>query len=79
MLYSLFLTGSIMHFTDPAGSFSKLFFIDPQWLCDMMACVITVKEANRFITPQGVLSKSNALYLFPKDVYSPEFLDRYFR
>lgn len=68
-----------MHFTDPAGNFSKLFFIDPQWLCDMMARVVTIKEINRFITPQGVLTKTNALQLFPRDVYSPEFLDRYFR
>ena len=68
-----------MHFTDTAGNFNKLFFIDPQWLCEMMARVVTVREINPFVDVHGVLTKSNALRLFPKDIYTPEFVDRYFR
>ena len=68
-----------MHFQDPKHNLSSLYFIDPQWLCKMMARVVTVKEINPYITPQGILTTEDALKLFPRDVYPDNFLDRYFR
>lgn len=41
------LPGIILHYATPA--LKHLYFIDPQWLCDMLAHVVTVPEVNRFI------------------------------
>jgi len=39
--------GILLHYDTPA--LSHLYFVDPQWLCDMLAHVVTVPEVNRFI------------------------------
>ena len=40
-------SGVMLHYDTPA--LSHLFFVDPQWLCDMLAHVVTVPEVNNFI------------------------------
>lgn len=37
----------MLHYATPA--LNHLYFVDPQWLCDMLAHVVTVPEVNRFI------------------------------
>ena len=73
---TLFLTdaGSLLHYDDRRHNLHELYFIDPRWLCDMMATVITVKERNSFIQ-QGILHKKHLPFLF-KD---QRFLQRYFK
>ncbi len=39
--------GILLHYATPA--LNHLYFIDPQWLCDMLAHVVTVPEVNRFV------------------------------
>lgn len=39
--------GIMLHYATPA--LSHLYFVDPQWLCDMLAHIVTVPEVNRFI------------------------------
>ena len=39
--------GILLHYATPA--LNHLYFIDPQWLCDMLAHVVTIPEVNRFI------------------------------
>jgi small GTP-binding protein len=39
--------GVMLHYATPA--LSHLYFVDPQWLCDMLAHVVTVPEVNSFI------------------------------
>ena len=72
---TLFLTdaGSLLHYDDRRHNLHELYFIDPRWLCDMMATVITVKERNSFIQ-NGILHKKHLPFLF-KD---QRFLHRYF-
>ena len=72
---TLFLTdaGSLLHYDDRRHNLHELYFIDPRWLCDMMATVITVKERNSFVQ-QGILHKKHLPFLF-KD---QRFLQRYF-
>ncbi|XP_057306115.1 leucine-rich repeat serine/threonine-protein kinase 2-like isoform X1 [Hydractinia symbiolongicarpus] len=72
-------TGSLLHFDDISCNLSHLYFIDPQWLCKMMARVVTVKEINPYIDEFGIMLKENAVHLFPERTYPKEFLDRYFR
>ena len=39
--------GTLLHYEDPL--LSGLYFVDPQWLCDMLAHVVTVREINPFV------------------------------
>ena len=39
--------GIMLHYATPA--LNHLYFVDPQWLCDMLAHIVTVPEVNRFI------------------------------
>ena len=39
--------GTMLHYEDPM--LNNLYFVDPQWLCDMLAHIVTVREINPFI------------------------------
>ena len=39
--------GLLLHYED-SSLLSDLYFVDPQWLCSMLAKVITVQEKNPF-------------------------------
>ena len=36
----------VLHYDD--ATLKDLYFLDPQWLCDMLAHVVTVREINPF-------------------------------
>jgi serine/threonine protein kinase/GTPase SAR1 family protein len=55
--------GSVLHFDDASGKLSNLYFIDPRWLCDMMAVVVTVREKNPYVL-NGILQMSALPHLF---------------
>ena len=40
------LPGILLHFDD--SLLSDLYFVNPQWLCSMLANVVTVQERNPF-------------------------------
>lgn len=44
--------GILLHYDDIQSNLSDLYFLDPQWLCSMMAKVITVKQLT--IVSKGV-------------------------
>ena len=39
--------GTILHYEDPL--LSDFYFIDPQWLCDMLAHIVTVREIGPLV------------------------------
>lgn len=39
--------GTMLHYEDPL--LSDLYFVDPQWLCDMLAHIVTVREINPLV------------------------------
>lgn len=39
--------GTLLHYEDPL--LADFYFVDPQWLCDMLAHIITVREINPFV------------------------------
>ena len=50
-----------MHYNDSA--LRDLFFLDPQWLCDVLASVITIREINPFAT-KGIMKINDLQILF---------------
>ena len=45
--------GSLLHYDDIQSNLSDLFFVDPQWLCSLMAKIITIKQLT-LISAKGV-------------------------
>lgn len=39
--------GVLLHYDDP--SLHGLYFLDPQWLCDMLAHVVAIRDVNPFV------------------------------
>ena len=48
--------GVLLHYPDMKSKLSQLFFLDPEWLCCLMAQIVTVTEVNPLIDEQGVSS-----------------------
>lgn len=65
------MTGVLLHYDDPL--LRDLYFLDPQWLCDMLAHVVTVREVNPHINngKNAVRMLLESLFLpyhfFPRD------------
>ena len=55
--------GILLHYNDHLRGLNNLYFIDPVWLADMLAEVITVPEKNSFVH-NGILKESNMAFVF---------------
>lgn len=53
----------LLHYNDHLRGLSNLYFIDPIWLADMLAEVITVPERQNFVH-SGILKESNVPFIF---------------
>lgn len=53
--------GVLLHYDD--ATLRDLYFLDPQWLCDMLAHVVTVREINPFART-GVMKMDDLQHLF---------------
>ncbi|KAF6207493.1 hypothetical protein GE061_015939 [Apolygus lucorum] len=60
---TLFLheNGVLLHYED--STLKDLYFLDPQWLCDMLAHVVTVREINPFAR-NGVMRLDDLKHVF---------------
>ena len=45
--------GTLLHYEDPL--LSDLYFMDPQWLCDMLARIVTVRDSINPLVSDGRL------------------------
>ncbi|XP_078595563.1 leucine-rich repeat serine/threonine-protein kinase 2-like isoform X5 [Branchiostoma floridae x Branchiostoma japonicum] len=72
-------SGVLLHYDDPALQLKDLYFIDPEWLCQMMAQVVTVREGNPFVNNKGILKKSDVRNLFKGGAFPPELIPQYLR
>lgn len=52
-----------MHYNDPNQDLQDFYFLDPSWLCDLMARVVTLKEANPHIE-NGILHRDKFQFIF---------------
>ncbi|XP_063703322.1 leucine-rich repeat serine/threonine-protein kinase 1 isoform X2 [Culicoides brevitarsis] len=53
--------GVLLHYDD--ATLRELYFLDPQWLCDMLAHVVTVREINPFART-GIMKMDDLQLLF---------------
>nr|XP_018906420.1 PREDICTED: leucine-rich repeat serine/threonine-protein kinase 1 isoform X2 [Bemisia tabaci] len=60
---TLFLheNGVLLHYDD--ATLKDLYFLDPQWLCDMLAHVVTIREINPFART-GVMKLDDLKHVF---------------
>jgi GTPase SAR1 family protein len=74
---SLFLTdvGSLLHYDDRGHNLHELYFIDPQWLCEMMSKVVT-KESNSFVK-SGILYSKDIPMLFKDKQFPWQYFEQY--
>lgn len=56
--------GVILHYDD--ATLRDYYFLDPQWLCDMLAHVVTVREINPFART-GIMNMDDLGLLFRSD------------
>ena len=54
--------GVLLHYNDLQTKLSELYFLDPEWLCALMAQIITLKQIS-FINEKGV-SKIQRIFIF---------------
>ncbi len=40
----MYIAGILLHYDDV--NLQDIYFLDPQWLCDMLASVVTIREVN---------------------------------
>lgn len=53
--------GVLLHYNDT--TLRDFYFLDPQWLCDMLAQVVTIKEINPFVKC-GIMKIDDINHLF---------------
>jgi len=46
--------GVLLYYSDLKTKLSELYFLNPEWLCSLMAQIITIPEINPFISKDGV-------------------------
>ena len=76
--YVLFLTsvGSLLHYNDHKRKLNELYFIDPQWLCDLLSKVITTKERNPYIH-NGILHSRDIPVVFGDQQFPWQYFEHY--
>lgn len=55
--------GVILHYDD--ATLRDFYFVDPQWLCDILAHVITIREINPF-AKHGIMKLDDLQHIFKK-------------
>lgn len=60
--------GVLLHYDD--ATLKDLYFLDPQWLCDMLAHVVTIREINPFART-GVMKLDDLKHVFKASNIGP--------
>lgn len=63
-----YTSGVLLHYDD--ATLKDLYFLDPQWLCDMLAHVVTIREINPFART-GVMKLDDLKHVFKASNIGP--------
>ncbi len=63
--------GVILHYNDYLKGLNNLYFIDPVWLADMLAHIITVPQKQNFVH-NGILRETHLKFIFRGNRQYPE-------
>lgn len=62
------ILGVLLHYDD--ATLKDLYFLDPQWLCDMLAHVVTIREINPFART-GIMKLDDLKHIFKASNIGP--------
>lgn len=68
--------GVLLHYNDQLRGLANLYFIDPSWLIDLLAEIVTVQEKQSFIK-KGFLNRRNVPFLLRGKRYPEQYLGQY--
>ncbi|XP_077067574.1 leucine-rich repeat serine/threonine-protein kinase 2 [Siphateles boraxobius] len=72
--------GVLLHFDDPVLQLKDLYFIDPQWLCDVISQTLTLKSTDQWDSARGVVQRSTVEKFLDKSHCFPKnHLTQYFK
>ncbi|KAK7117063.1 hypothetical protein R3I94_022570 [Phoxinus phoxinus] len=72
--------GVLLHFDDPVLQLKDLYFIDPQWLCDVISQTLTLKSTDQWDSTRGVVQRSTVEKFLDKSRCFPKnHLTQYFK
>ncbi|KAF3816206.1 hypothetical protein GH733_014379, partial [Mirounga leonina] len=71
-------SGVLLHFQDPALQLSDLYFVEPKWLCKVMAQVVKVEGYPKH--PKGIISRRDVeKFLSKKKRFPKNYMSQYFK
>ena len=70
----IFPPGVLLHYDDV--NLQDVYFLDPQWLCDMLANVVTIREINS-LAKFGIMKTDDLRILFKNAAFKPEDIKTY--
>ncbi|XP_078364681.1 leucine-rich repeat serine/threonine-protein kinase 1-like isoform X2 [Oculina patagonica] len=68
--------GILLHYNDQLRGLNHLYFIDPAWVCDLIATLVTIRERNPFIV-NGVMKKKDLELVLRDPKFPEDFIPQY--